>query len=182
MIHEQIVAFVQWNRDRGCEAELMVGASDGRIEETALPNVLTQRYQTLPASLSVWIQVVQTLVAPHGQAWFLTGRDYREHDHAAVADREAAFAWNEWESMSLEAAIDDADWQQQIRSFWERYVPIVIIVQPEYAFYAIDTHSGDGAVIYGREPEFEQSEEVASSFEEFLQRIMNGTLKWYSQV
>ncbi|MFD1884683.1 hypothetical protein [Paenibacillus wenxiniae] len=182
MTHEQIVSFIRWNQERGCEAKLTAGANDEQMKELSLPSILTQRYGTLPTSFSVWIQSVQTLVAPHGQAWFLTAADYREHRNDDIAHQGAAFAWNEWESMSLEAAGDDADWQQQIRSFWDRYVPIVMIVQPEYAFYAIDTHSRDGAVIYGREPEFEESDEIAASFEQFMQRIMDGTLKWYSQV
>ncbi len=185
MIQEQIVSFIEWNRNRGCEAKLVHEAVDyptKELQSIPVPDVLTQRYTTLPVSFSTWLQLVQIVVAPHGQAWFLTATDYREHSSNSISEQEAAFAWNEWEHMSLEAAADDADWQQQIRTFWDRYVPIVMIVQPEYAFYAIDTHSPDGAVIYGREPEFEESDEIAASFEEFLRGIIDGTLKWYSQV
>ncbi len=180
MIDEQIISFAKWNQEQGCEAELTNGAWNDRVEPLSMPGVLTDRYGTLPEPLCVWIQSVSKLVAPKEQAWFLTEEDYREPYGDAVSDPDTAFHWNEWERISLEAATDDAEWQQQIRSFWDRYVPIVMIVQPEYAFYAIDTHSSVGAVIYGREPEFEESEEVAPSFEEFLQNIMNGTLKWYN--
>ena len=181
MIDEQIISFVKWNREQGCEAELTYGALDDRVEPLPMPGVLTRRYGTLPEPLHTWIQQVNKLVAPQEQAWFLTEADYSEPYDDAVSDPDAAgFHWNEWERISLDAALDDAEWQQQIRAFWDRYVPLVMIVQPEYAFYAVDTHSSVGAVIYGREPEFEEYEEVAASFEEFLQRIMNGTLKWYN--
>lgn len=180
MIHEQIVSFVNWNREQGCEAELTDVSLNDRVEPLSMPGVLTRRYGTLPEPLYVWIQWVSKLVAPQEQAWFLTEADYSEPYDDAVSDPDTTFRWNEWERISLDAAADDAEWQQQIRSFWDRYMPIVMIVQPEYAFYAVDTYSSVGAVIYGREPEFEDSEEVAASFEEFLQRIMNGTLKWYN--
>jgi len=35
----------------------------------------------------------------------------------------------------------------------------------------------DGAVVYGAEPEFEECRQVAGSFPEFLERIMDGTIQ-----
>ncbi|WP_322907680.1 hypothetical protein [Paenibacillus campi] len=181
MINERIIAFVQWHREQGCEMELVAGTIGERMDGIAVPSVLTERYGVLPECLSVWIQLVRKLVAPQEQAWFLTAEHYNEQRDDGLSDRDVGFVWNEWERISLDAAAGDVEWQQQIRSFWDRYVPVVMIVQPEYAFYAIDTHSVEGAVIYGREPEFEDGDKVAASFDEFLQTIVQGTLKWYSQ-
>ncbi len=51
-------------------------------------------------------------------------------------------------------------------------MPAVLSVRSGYEYYAIDTDSPYGAVVYGCEPEFEEAKKVSDSFIEFLELIM----------
>jgi hypothetical protein len=93
--------------------------------------------------------------------WLLSSADYLEKD-------ESAFAWNEWELQTLDAVENDLLWSAQIRQFWDGCLPIALSVADGYAYYAVRQ---DGTFIYGREPEFEEFEVIATSLSEFLQRL-----------
>ena len=132
-----------------------------------LPKWITDRYYNLPELWLQFIGTVSELFSGDETTWFLCAEDYDSRlDHA--------FWWNEWERLSLESAEGDEVWEAEIKSFWDRHLPIVMSVADGYAYYAISME--DGAVVYGREPEFEACEQVAASFPEFLAGIMDGAI------
>ena len=81
----------------------------------------------------------------------------------------------EWELLSLEAAGDDAGWKEEIRQFWDRHLPFFLSLDGGYAYYAFSME--DGSVVYGAEPEFEECETVADSFEDFMEKVMSGRIR-----
>ncbi|MCC8437763.1 SMI1/KNR4 family protein [Brevibacillus sp. M2.1A] len=82
--------------------------------------------------------------------------------------------------MSLESACDDDSWKQEITKFWDRYLPIALSVRNGYTVYAIDLGSEFGSIVCGYEPEFEEVEQIASSFEQFLDKIMKNSVNFSS--
>ena len=47
-------------------------------------------------------------------------------------------------------------------------------VDGEYSYYAINTENGN--VVYGREPEYEDSAIAADDFETFINKIISGEI------
>lgn len=111
---------------------------------------------------------VESAVNPEETAWLLCAGDY-------AAQGDGAFRWDEWERLSLESAAGDPAWEAEIRRFWDRRLPITLSVGDGYAYYALSTE--DGAVVYGREPEFEECGAVAASPAEFLEKIRTGAIR-----
>ena len=69
----------------------------------------------------------------------------------------------------------DPAWEAEIRRFWDRRLPIALSVGDGYAYYALSAE--DGAVVYGREPEFEECAAVAASPAEFLEKLRTGAIR-----
>ena len=86
-----------------------------------------------------------------------------------IGNSDIAFKWNEFESMSLEAAEEDLTWKEDIKFFWDNNLPIIMSVANDYAYYAINSN---GEIVLGTEPEFEEVKKTANSFEEFVNMIM----------
>ncbi len=99
--------------------------------------------------------------------WLLTVQDF-------CGETNSMFAWNEWELQSIEAAEDDDDWIKQIRSFWDRHLPLAHSVEDGYAYFALKP---DHSIVFGREPEFEETEPVAAIFSQFLEGLADGTVR-----
>ncbi|QKT13254.1 hypothetical protein [Rhodococcus sp. W8901] len=119
------------------------------------------RYEVVPPQFSAWSSAFGRLSNADETVWFLSAGDY-----SAVG--EDAFAWNEFEIMSLDAAETDEQASAVVR-FWDRHLPILLSVKDGYSYVALGT-SGEGAgrVILGEEPEFEESVPLADDFDEFL--------------
>ena len=124
-----------------------------------LPEEVSGRYPWIPADYAQVIARAKTIVSPDETAWLLTA-----HDFSGTGAR--AYAWNEWERQSLEAAGDDSAWQDEIRTFWNRHFPVLTSVKSGYAYLAID--SATARVVSGEEPEYEETEVVAGSMKELL--------------
>ncbi|RYD67178.1 MAG: hypothetical protein EOP83_03345 [Verrucomicrobiaceae bacterium] len=93
--------------------------------------------------------------------WILAPADFDiREDHAWKHD--------EWERLCLESAEGDEGLIREIRSFWDAHIPICLDVGDGYSFHAIRVSDQSGVVVAGREPEFEATSEVASSFREFI--------------
>jgi hypothetical protein len=132
-----------------------------RAEFAPLPSHITMRYPWVTDELETalgWMQLVQR---PDEQVWLLASTDYDETSGSA-------FAWNEMELQSLEAAKGDVSWCSEIKQFWDGCMPIALSVAAEYAYYAVRP---DGMVVHGREPEYEDARVFSSTFPEFLQRV-----------
>src|SRR5262249_44846770 len=133
--------------------------------DAVLPAVILSRYPQAPESYCRFLRTAALLVTPDEAGWFNCKADF---DGAS----DAAFKWNELETMSLQGAADDESWTGRVMRFWDTHLPIVLSVKSGYAFYAIDVDNG--AVVRGDEPEFEEVRVVAASFPEFLTFIMAG--------
>lgn len=81
----------------------------------------------------------------------------------------SAYAWNEWEQQSLEAAGEDEGLARSIRAFWDRHLPILMSVKSGYAHFSLDMETL--RVVQGEEPECEDASPLASSIDEVLQMI-----------
>lgn len=104
------------------------------------------------------------LSSPDENCWFLSIDDY-----SALA--QDAFAWNEFEILSLDASSSD-DERAMITTFWSRHVPILLSVRDGYSYLAV---RDDGVIIHGEEPEFEQTTLVAASLDELLRAFVDGS-------
>ncbi|MDE7225170.1 MAG: SMI1/KNR4 family protein [Acetatifactor sp.] len=136
--------------------------------DRALPGEITDRYENISPQWYDFISGLNVLMNERETTWFLCFKDFYEQD-------EGAFQWNEWERVSLESAADDEKWKKEIRAFWDRHFPIVLSVRNGYSYYAISMENG--AVVCGFEPEFEECETVADSFEEFAEKIVSGKIE-----
>ncbi len=153
--------FFKWAKDNGWNVE----RSDEALE---LPKNITERYKFIPAD---WIDFIKCFkVCANGAAniWFQLPGDFEDR-----ADDEG-FRWNEFELISLEAAADDDEWQNEIRGFWNNYLPVVMSVAGDYHYYAVGIRTGE--IFEGWEPEFEQTEMVAPSFTDFIELIISGRI------
>lgn len=132
-----------------------------------LPKWVAERYHNIPDLWRQFTATVSELYNGDETTWFLCAEDYDSRlDHA--------WQWNEWEKLSLKSAEGDRAWEDEIRAFWDRHLPIVMSLKNGYSYYAISME--DGAVVYGAEPEFEECGQAAGSFPEFLAKIMDGTI------
>lgn len=128
-----------------------------------------RRYAARPADYASFLSMVERCCNATETAWFLCESDF----NGAMLD--TAFHWNEWERISLEAALADKDveWAENIRSFWNHHLPILLSVKNGYAFAALSLLPENyGAVVVGFEPEFEEVETVALSLTDFLDRLV----------
>lgn len=132
-------------------------------KEKFLPQVIKERYKTVPQSWLDFINTVRSMQNNDETTWFLC-------QDAFDRQKQSAFGWNEWETLSLDSAEHDIAWEMEIKEFWDRHLPILMSVQNGYAYYAICVE--DGSIVYGAEPEFERCIIVAPSFEAFLRKIV----------
>ena len=112
----------------------------------------------------VFVRGLDECVSPSETRWILSPVDFDiRHTHAWRHD--------EWEQLSLDAAEGDEGLIKGIRSFWDSHIPISLDVTDGYSFHALRVSDRSGAVVAGREPEFEVASEVAFSFRDFLARL-----------
>ena len=128
-----------------------------------LPNTVTERYSVSNDWLD-FIKGIEICTNNEQNKWFITISDY------STKYDENSWNWNDFEIMSLNAAEDDLEWQDEIKEFWNTHFPIFIDVEGDYSYYAIDTDSGE--IVQGYEPDFEDCFTVAETFEEFISKII----------
>lgn len=131
-----------------------------------LAEELLQRYHKIPDDYVEMLQTFKQCVSGDDKTWFLCEDDYKN-----VA---SAYKWNEVEEIELDAARADKDveWECEIKEWWNDYFPIAFSLTNGYSYYAISLLTGE--VVKGMEPEFEDVEVVADSFEKFLIMIIEG--------
>lgn len=117
----------------------------------------------LPDAIA-WVSSFGGLSNAAETTWFLSRADY------ARADAEG-FAWDEFEVLSRDAA-DDPESLAAVAAFWRSHLPILQSVDGAYAYLAVRS---DGAVVYGEEPEFEETTVVADSIGHLLEQIVAET-------
>lgn len=137
-------------------------------EKQTIPDEVKRRYPEIPTAYADFFSLFQLCSNAADTKWFLTREDFLQTD-------EEAFAWNTFEEMSLEAAEGDEGLVQEIKSYWNVHLPVLLSVEDEYEYYAL--HTGDGTMVKGYGPEFEDSaEKIADSFRDFLEKVTSGRL------
>ena len=136
-------------------------------KRNTLQKQITTRYKNIPTQWLEFAETVQCMMNAEETVWFLCAVDFE-------AQQEGAFQWNEWETLSLESAKGDSEWERKIQAFWDNHLPIIQSVKGGYSYYAISMN--DGSVVRGAEPEFEECEVVAGSFSDFMEKIVSGKL------
>jgi hypothetical protein len=129
--------------------------------QAPLPPSLIDRYPWIPTDVMSALCELDEVVRQNETVWLLTAKDY-------AGQSDSAFAWNEFELQSLEAAEGDQKWLEEIRAFWNDHFPIALSVRGGYAYWALKK---DATVVNGREPEYEQTSTFAASFRQFLSRL-----------
>ncbi|GAB2644020.1 hypothetical protein ABI214_12315 [Prescottella soli] len=122
----------------------------------SVPDVLA----SLPDVQRSWASSFARLSSPDDAVWFLALDDYTDSG-------DAAFAWNEFETLSRDAAVSDDD-EAAVAEFWRRHCPILCSVRDDYAYLAVGV---DGEIVHGVEPEFEATTTVADSLVDLLEAI-----------
>ena len=115
---------------------------------------------TAPETVIRWVSSFSLLSNSDETVWFLSRDDYS-------TEAEGAFAWNEWEQLSLQAATTDEE-ADAVSRFWKHHLPVLLSVRDGYEYLAV---RDDGAVVHGAEPEFEEAVVVFSQFEDLLRYI-----------
>lgn len=152
----------------GSMTELFRNAT-GRLQESGWmyePPLSTQEgvpsvLHTAPETVVRWVSSFSLLSNADETVWFLARPDYS-------TGAEDAFAWNECEQLSIQAATTD-DEAAAVSRFWRRHLPILLSVRSGYEYLAV---RDDGAVVHGAEPEFEEAVVVFSHFEHLLRHII----------
>lgn len=110
-----------------------------------------------------FVRMVRSAESPRGRIWFLGSSDYCD---------DSGEGWNFIEeSLSIPAADGNSKWISEIRDFWSSHVPIAIRASGDYSYLAIDRI---GQVVTGCAPLFEETQVVASSFEQLIEIMGDG--------
>jgi hypothetical protein len=145
----------------------MANSSRWSVQMNGLPSRIPEnvmsRYPWIPQDVIEFACEVKQAISADEKAWLLTAFDY-------TGESDSSFMWNEWELQSIEAAGEDEEWVRQIRRFWDDHLPIYMSVRDGYEYYALIR---GGEVVRGREPEFEETENFAQSFERFLEYVIS---------
>ena len=136
-----------------------------RTNSFRLPAAIAQRHGDTPAVLADILTGVKECVSPDQQSWLLCQPDF-------AGKTESAFKWNQWELMSIECADGDDELIKDIEAFWDAHLPVYLSVRNGYSYTALRTQKpGAGAIVEGREPEFEEASVVATSYSKFLRTL-----------
>ena len=146
--------FIEWATNAGWNIE----RADKAV---AIPEQVASRYKNIPEDWLNFIQDFNFISNGTEDIWFLTCYDYLDTCH-------------DFEEISLEAAEGDEGWTEEIKTFWDNTMPIVMSVGGDYHYFGINLETGK--VVEGWEPEFEDPTEVADSFNSFIEKIISGEI------
>ncbi len=158
-----IEQFIQWAEAQGWQVERR------RPSEIELPKNIQERYPQIPLEFLEFLKRVKSCVTPDQKSWFLCLDDY-------LGTADSAFKWNEMEQISLVEG--DDDYNEPIIAFWNQHLPIALSVRDDYEYYAANVGDDFGAVVYGFEPEFEETSQVATSLDQFLEAIISRKIEF----
>lgn len=156
--------FINWAKKNKWDIEIKTDM------KCVLNENITSRYDNIPLEYLEFLKTIKHCISPDEKSWFICEDEYN-------STSDTVFRWNEFERLSLEAAENDEVWKEEIASWWDNYLPIIISVDNIYSFYAVDLKKDVGAVVYGMEPEFEETEKVADNLYKFFDLIINSKIK-----
>lgn len=156
--------FFDWARGKGWTVE-------PRTVPLRLPEEVTRRHR-FPADYLAFLDQVVICAGPMDTEWFLCEEGYRQDDPDAIR-------WNECEQISLEAARDLSDQEEEHRvtQFWDGVLPFFLSVGSGYEYYGFDLlgrFGPAGGILHGFEPMFEEAEGFAPDFPAFLDKVAAG--------
>jgi hypothetical protein len=158
---DKIGEFINWTKNNGWKISLK------EDKKEKLPHNITQRY-CIPVEYKEFLSIIEECINADEDTWFLCANDY-------LRDDGDSFRYNEFETISLEAAEEDKELLNEIKTYWDNHLPIILGVKGDYEYYAINVENKK--IVYGCRPEFEESKTVANNFEEFLGKIINKEIK-----
>ncbi|QTH42794.1 SMI1/KNR4 family protein [Cohnella sp. LGH] len=161
-MNKTVAEFMSWADENGWD---LTRKSEPQLH---LHSNITSRYKEIPNEYLEFLSMVEKCVTPNETTWFICEDEFNNS-----SDNE--FKWNEFELLSIEAAMDDDRWKSEITAWWDNHLPIVMSVEGGYFFYAIDLTNG--AIVRGYEPEFEEVEKAADTFTEFLELMMSNSIE-----
>lgn len=140
---------------------------------------ILDRYSNLPKDYLTFLIDLKYCVAKDEKSWFNTIADFN-------GTTDNGFRWNEFELMILEDYEDETDEDaKEIIKFWDKHIPILMSCRNFYCYFAISLFPDKyGQIVYGSEPEFEETVFVESDFLEFMKKLTNKTLdkKYLEQI
>ncbi len=157
----ELNAIVEWAENNGWRSELSVKCFN--IAE----HPILSAYNGLDNEYIDFLNSFSRLESGDECSWFLFPDDFKENYDSNE------FAWNEFQRISYESALSDIE-ALAVKNWWLRHLPILLSVRGGYSFYAIDIDSQH--VVYGSEPEFEETSVAAECFEDFLKKIISGKI------
>lgn len=158
---EQVGQFLKWAEEKGWQIQCR---SKMDID---LPNHILLRYPKIPQEFLKFLKEVEYCITPDEKSWFICLKEYK-------GTSDFAFTWDEIEKMSLVEG--DDSYNEEIIKFWNKHLPIALSVRSEYTYYALDVGDDFGSIVHSFEPYFEEPEKIASSFFEFLDKIMTNSI------
>jgi hypothetical protein len=129
-----------------------------------LPEQILERYPDIPAEYREFAESAGFVVGPGETAWLVTSCVF-------AGTSKCAWAYNEWERQSLEAAGNDQALAKEIRAFWDRHLPVVMSTKSCYAYFALDLDTQQ--IVQGEEPMYEDvGSPLAGSLDEMFRLIV----------
>ncbi len=147
------------NRYRSALAGLTGWKSELLTGREPLPSHVLSRYPGIPEDYLEFVESTKSVVAPGDIAWLVTTRVF-------AGKAGVAYAWNEWEQQSIEAAEGHPSLSVAVHDFWDKHLPVLMSVKSGYAYFALNLDSLQ--VVCGEEPEYEEPIILASSLEEMF--------------
>lgn len=154
LLIQSLDEFMEWAKNNGWNVIL-------NQEKTDLPDVIKRRYD-IPVEWYDSICRLQVCENHSQTKWFLTPKDFFQQN--------GGFHWNEFELQSLEYTDNDSS----VTAYWDKHLPIILCADGDYAYYAINTENGN--VVYGYEPEYEESTVISESFSSFINKVISGEI------
>lgn len=156
--------FLDWAEGKGWTVER-------RTVPLSLPKIITDRYE-IPGLYKKFLEKALLCSGPMDTEWFLCEEGYRQDDPDAIR-------WNECEQISLEAARDlsDQEEERRVTQFWDGVLPFFLSVGSGYEYYGFDLlgrFGPAGGILHGFEPMFEEAERFAPDFPAFLDKVAAG--------
>ena len=139
-----------------------------------VPDALLKRYAHLSSDICWLVSRLHECMNQTETVWLVCSGVYEEAS-------ESAFAWNEWEKISLDACVSIEE-RISVTSFWDAHIPIAVSLNSGYDYAAVRVKGeGAGFVFHGCEPDFECVSFLASSIEDFLSKLLEAAREKHNE-
>ncbi|UIR56797.1 SMI1/KNR4 family protein [Sphingobacterium sp. SRCM116780] len=153
-------------------------------QEEKLNQTILDRYPNLPNDYLTFLADIKYCATQDEKSWFNTIGDFND-------TTDSGFRWNEFEIMILDTYEDETEEDMEteetnkITAFWDKHIPFLMSCRNFYCYFAICLLADNyGQIVYGSEPEFEETEIVSNDFSDFMTKLTTKTLdkKYLEQI